>query len=148
METRHFVVNLSSIVLTFVLGVASSLVHTTDKLITEEPPHQTIAPAQISHPETPPPIVSKAAPVREGGIGKTHLRIVATNFQRKSEHLRYDVNVSYPQVVGSNAPYIRRLNKRIKDLASEEYRWMLTPSKTDLRNYRIKWPDVFNSLEL
>lgn len=56
--------------------------------------------------------------------------------------------MSYPQIVGTEDLHIRKLNQHIKKLATEQHQWPLSPSKADLRYYREKWPDVFNSVDL
>jgi hypothetical protein len=65
-----------------------------------------------------------------------------------SERLRYDIDVRYPQIVGTDDLHIRTLNQHIKELASEQYQWPLSPSKTDLRHYKQKHPEAFNSIQL
>jgi hypothetical protein len=73
---------------------------------------------------------------------------VSEQVQLKSERLRYEIDVRYPQIVGIDSSHVRELNEHIKRLAIEEYQWPLNPSKSDLRYYREKWPDVFNSVDL
>jgi peptidoglycan-N-acetylmuramic acid deacetylase PdaC-like protein len=68
--------------------------------------------------------------------------------QLKSERLRYKIDVSYPQIVGTEDLHIRKLNQHIQGLVTEQYQRPLNPSKADLRYYREKWPDVFNSVDL
>lgn len=92
--------------------------------------------------------VPDATPNREAVFGRGRLRIVPDEVQLKSERLRYEIHVRYPQIIGSNEPHIRRLNQRIKDLATQQYQWPLSPSKSDLRYYREKWPDVFNKIDV
>jgi hypothetical protein len=56
--------------------------------------------------------------------------------------------VTYPEIAGSNASHIRRLNKRIEQLVTTQYQLPLNPSKADLRYYESHWPEVFNSVYL
>jgi hypothetical protein len=89
-----------------------------------------------------------ATPNREVVFGGGRLRIVPDVVQLKSERLRYEIDVSYPQIVGSEDLHIRKLNQHIKELATEQYQWPLNPAKADLRYYREKWPEAFNSVDL
>jgi hypothetical protein len=88
-----------------------------------------------------------ATPDREVVFGRG-LRIVSDEVQLKSARLRYEINVSYPQIVGTEDLHIRKLNQRIRELATEQYQWLMNPSKADLRYYRDKWPEAFNSVHL
>jgi hypothetical protein len=101
------------------------------------------------------PEISPSTPtaVHEGvflidAYGSVSVRIVREEVHLKSERLRYEIDVNYPQIVGSDDPRIRKLNQRIKRLAIENYEWPLSPSKADLRNYKVKHPEAFNSIEL
>ena len=81
-------------------------------------------------------------------FGGGKLKLVSEEVKLKSESLQYDLNVRYPQITGSDAPHIQRLNRRIKELATAECeRWMY-PTKKDLRYYREKWPEAFNELSI
>lgn len=88
------------------------------------------------------------APDAEIVFGGGQLKLVAEEVQLKSRSLQYDLNIRYPQIVGSDARHIRRLNQRIKELAEKQYQWMLYPSKEDLLYYRQKHPEAFNELEI
>jgi hypothetical protein len=100
------------------------------------------------HPEPTLTVESDATPIREVLFGENHLKVVPQQLQLKSERLRYKIDLTYPQIARSNERYIRKLNKRIKDLVSEQYQWMLNPSRTDLRVYRDHWSGVYNSVDL
>ena len=96
------------------------------------------------------PAIPEPAPTPDHEIvfGRDRLRIVAEEVHLKSERLRYEINVTYPQIVGSDDRHIRKLNQRIKQVATKQYQWFLTPSKKDLRYYRTVHPEVFNSLDV
>ncbi|HKY41964.1 MAG TPA: DUF4163 domain-containing protein [Pyrinomonadaceae bacterium] len=93
-------------------------------------------------------VLPEPAPDPEIVFGRGHLRIVAEQVQLRSERLRYEIDVRYPQIVGAEGLHIRKLNQRIKQLATKHYQWLLTPSKKDLQYYRDVHPEIFNSLEV
>jgi len=99
---------------------------------------QTPAPAEVKIPEPVPQIV----------FGGGKLKLVSEEVKLKSESLQYDVSVRYPQITGTDALHIQRLNRRMKELATKEYAWMIYPSKEDLLYYRQKWPEAFNELSI
>lgn len=75
------------------------------------------------------------------------LRIVPKDIKLENQRLRYKIDITYPQIEGTNNPRILNLNRRMKRLVSEQYRWPLNPTKEDLRYYQ-KHPDIFNSIDL
>ena len=106
-----------------------------------EPP----SPQQPSpHPAiTPKPDASELEVVFKNG----RLKLVAEQIQLKSERLCYDIDVRYPQIVGSDAPYIIHLNQRIRRVAVDHYRWALNPPKEHLLNKKA-YPEPYNFVEL
>jgi hypothetical protein len=74
--------------------------------------------------------------------------IVSEEVHLKSKRLRYDIDVRYPQIMGTSDSQVRDLNRRIKSLVKAEYEWPRNPSKEELRNYLENWPEVFNSVDL
>ena len=136
----------------FVIGVsASSLLTGSSSFVINEHPHENLSvrcPPVVNPPvptSFPPPVES---PDREVVFGRGQLRTVVEEVQLKSQRLQYDIDVKYPQILGSEELHIRRLNQRITDLATNEYQWPLNPSVTDLRYYRRKWPETFNRIQL
>ena len=128
---------------TFTCGIVASALflwqgHPTAKR--PDPPvvAETTAPAEDDRPAVVPEIVFAG--------GK--LKLVAEEVQLKSESLQYDLHVRYPQITGPDAPHVQRLNRRIKELATKQYQWMMYPTKEDLRYYRDKWPEAFNELSI
>jgi hypothetical protein len=75
------------------------------------------------------------------------LRIAEDEVQLTSDRLYYDIHVRYPQLEGSDDPYIKKLNQRIRRLAVDRYQWMLSPSKKDLLRYQTS-PGGVNSIDL
>lgn len=68
--------------------------------------------------------------------------IVSEEVHLKSKRLRYDIDVRYPQIMGTSDSQVRELNRRIRSLVKAEYEWPLNPSKEKLNNYHEKWPEV------
>lgn len=142
---RHYI-KVVTYFATFTIGVAASSVLNPikQKDIWDFPAVN--APVQQPAVAIPPSVVEIAEPrnpeiVFAGG----RLRIVPREVNLKNERLRYEINITYPQIVGSEELHIRKLNRRLKQLATQDD-WPLSPSKADLRYYREKWPDVFNTI--
>ena len=96
--------------------------------------------------QTPSPVITPT-PELEVSFGKG-LRIVPKTVNLENQTRRYKIDIGYPQVEGSTNPGIMKLNRRIKDLAANEYAWpLIPPTKGDLLRYE-KWPGVFNSVLL
>jgi hypothetical protein len=58
-------------------------------------------------------------------VGTGRLRMVPDEVQLKSERLRYEIDVRYPQIVGSEDLHIRKLNQHIKERATEQHQGRL-----------------------
>lgn len=140
---------IASAFLTFILGTtASSLWHYYKTPQISPSQVRAIAPS-INAPPPTPTVTAPPATAREPElVFRGGLKLVSNEVQLKHEILRYKVNLLYPQIAGTSALPIRKLNKRIEQLASREYPWMLEPTREDLRYYNEKWPEVFNSLYL
>ena len=128
---------------TFTCGIVVTALFLWQRHPPEKPPAspvvaETPALGQVKIPEPVPQIV----------FGGGKLKLVAEEVQLKSENLQYDIHVRYPQITGSDAPHIQRLNRHIKELATREYQWMLDPPKKDLLYYRKIWPEAFNELSI
>ena len=143
---KRTVVNVTTSVLAFMCGLSVASYWNGNGTVKNEGPKvidcsSTPAPAAVV--ETAP------APDAEVVFGGGRLRIVAEEIHLKSERLRYEVNVTYPQILGSEDRHIRKLNQRLEQVAIEQYQWLLTPSKKDLQYYRTgPHPEAFNSLDL
>lgn len=142
---KYFVIKLTLSVLAFACGLSVALIW--QRKTTVE-----IEQRNVCKPSTTPPAPTdipapEPTPDREIVFGRGRLRIVTEEVKLKSERRRYEIDVSYPQIVGSEARHIRKLNQRIKQLATKQYEGLLTPSKEDLRYYREFHPEVFNSLD-
>ena len=97
-----------------------------------------------------PVLTNTSTPVtpRRGVVFGDGLSIITHQVRMESERLRYKIDVSYPEIVGSKDLYIQNLNRHIKRLVTKDYEWTMNPSQADLRYYRKKWPDVFNTIHL
>ena len=146
---RRVVIDVITSLMAFSAGVSTAYwwqssppkTHPQPPSINVQTPPITLAP--------PPPVEppgSQSERTRDAIFAKSRLRIVPEETTLKSERLRYEIDVVYPQIVGSNEPYIQRLNQRLKQLASATYQWQLKPSPADLR----RWKDhaEFNSIDL
>ena len=142
---KRIAINLSISLLTFACGflVASvwnegDAIKTEQAKVTEsfETPVSTTIPEPTETPE------------REIVFGQDRLRIVDEEIRLKSERLRYEIDVTFPQIVGSKKRHIRKLNQRIEQLVTEQYQWLLHPSKEDLQYFQRNHPEVLNSFEV
>jgi len=64
-----------------------------------------------------------------------------------SDRLHYNINVRYPQIVGSDDLHIRNLNRRMKRFAIDHYQWALHPSKAELQRFKSD-PEPYNQSEV
>ena len=143
---KRVAINVTICLASFAVGVAVASVLTWIKQ-----PVTMDQPVQVNVTGQPPPTVVPEPPTpsnREVVFAGGRLRIVPGQVELKDERLRYKINVTYPQIVGSEDLHIRKLNRRLKQLAIKDYDWALSPSDADLRYYREKWPDVFNTVAI
>jgi len=145
-------IKLATIVLTFTFGIAAALFldGTEHTCKNDQPTLKQPEPPRLDDTNATKPIaaVPAASPAHEAVFGEGKLKIVPNHRERKSERLRDKIDVTYPQIAGSDNLYIRKLNQHIKNLVTDQYQWPLNPSKTDLKYYREKWPDVFNTVDI
>jgi hypothetical protein len=140
---------IASACLTFILGTTASSLWQYYKTPQVSPSPVTVAKPLINQPTATPIVTAPPAPVSEpevvvgGG-----LKVVSNEVQLENELLHYRVSVTYPQLEGTTALPIRNFNKHIEQLASKQYQWILNPSREDLRYYKQKHPEAFNTLSL
>jgi len=141
---KRIATNLSISLLTFACGFSVASVWNQSDVKTEQAnvteSFATLAPSAV-------PVITPT-PDREVVFGHGRLRMVPEEVHLKSERLQYEIDVTFPQIVGSKNRHISKLNQRIKQLATNRYLWMLNSSKEDLQHYRKDHPEVFNSLEV
>lgn len=138
---KRTVINVTTSLLAFVCGLSVASDWNSNGTVKNGEPKiidcsSTLAPAAI---------VEHDAEVVFGG---GRLRIVTEEIKLKSERLRYDIEVRYPQIVGTEDRHIRRLNQRIKQLASKHYNWQLNGSKKELQLYKDTHAEAFNSVDI
>lgn len=76
------------------------------------------------------------------------LRIFPIYVNLKNQSRRYELDVVYPQIEGRKSAGITKLNNLFKKLATDEYKWPLSPpTKSDLRTYQ-KFPGSSNTVSL
>src|SRR5882724_7456612 len=131
---KRIAVCLASILLTFTLGVVAASFWNWNKYpVKNEQPRVNVLERSATNQtdSTASTVISAppAKPNREVVFGGGRLRMVPDEVQLKSERLRYEIGVSYPQIVDSEDLHIRKLNQHIKDLATKQYQWPLNPSK-------------------
>ena len=145
---KRFAIYLTISHFTFICGLAAALLWNGTRVKPkDEQIHANVlkqAPAEIP----PPPPPATVAPHREVVVGNGRLRIVPHQIRLRSDCLRYKIDVSYPEILGSNDPQIEKLNQHLRKLATDEYQWSMSPSNADLQYYRDKHPDVFNTIDL
>lgn len=135
---------IATALLAFVMGtIASSLWHH-DSSPQSSPLQVNTAPVPVNEPFATPldPTIEPEITFRGG------LELVSNEVQLKNETLRYKVFLTYPQIEGSNALPIRKLNQHIERLATSQYHWLLNPTAEDLHYDKRLHPEAFNSVDL
>lgn len=130
---KRFAVSLIASLLAFTAGLVTASSWTSESEATVEPVTVHVAePCGPQPPQPPAPVQSfTVTPPREFEFGHNGLKLVPEQVQLKSERLGYDIDVSYPQILGT--PYtdetkIRKVNQHIKDAAVKLYQWPLNPT--------------------
>ena len=142
---KRVAVKLTISALAFACGLLVASIWNTNK------PVETKRCKVIERPETAiqaATVVPDPIPNHEVVFGPDRLRIVPRQVQLRSERLRYEIDVTYPQIVGGKDRHIRRLNQRIKRLTTERYAWALSVTPKELEPLNKYFADVFNSINL
>jgi len=109
------------------------------------------SPVKVDVTEKPPPPAPEITPDPEppdGVFGNGRLRISSEEVHLKSEQLFYEIDVRYPQIVGSDARHIKNLNQRIRRFAINHYQWPLKLSKAELRTHKFTFRESHNSVDV
>jgi hypothetical protein len=81
-------------------------------------------------------------------FGKGRLKLEPDEVHLISDRLHYEINATYPQVVGSDAPHIRQLNQRIRELVTAHYQWPLAINGEELRQTLQMYPEGTNTVDI
>jgi hypothetical protein len=140
---KRFFVSLLSSILAFTAGLVTASSWTSKtKTETFEPVTFNVSPPCPPNQLQPPaPVQSySVTPAREIDFGQNGLRLVPERVQLKSESLGYEIDVSYPQILGT--PYmepnkISQVNQQLKDAATKLYQWPLD-SRAQMSLHEVK----------
>lgn len=140
------VARIATALLAFVLGIASSSLWHFYRTPQRKPPP--VSPTAVALNE---PVTTPIIPDRDYHdlVFRGNLKLVANEVQITNELLRYKIHAKYPQIDGWNGPPIQKLNKHIERLVTNDYQWVLYPTREDLHRYKTGyWPEAFNSVYL
>lgn len=146
---KRFIISVLGSFLAFAAGLFTASTWISSRSVAVLPVSATVlerCPPSAPHP--PPPVKTSltVAPEREYVFAQGRLKLVPEIVELKSESLRYDINVKYPQIVGEENPRIQKINQQLKTLATEKYQWPLSPGKDHLLFIQEKHPGTFNSV--
>lgn len=132
---KRFFVSLIATILAFTAGLVTAS-SWNSKNHTEVPPSFSLLDrCPPNQPQPPPPATMQihalgdAAP-RDFEFGQNGLRLVPERVKLDSVSLGYDIDVSFPQILGT--PYsdkkanIQKINQLMRDTATKLYQWPLT----------------------
>ena len=138
----------ASALLAFTLGATTHSLLSQYRTPPSSPPPVNVVQSTINEPAAVPLDTAAPVPTPEIVFGGG-LKLVSNQVQLTNEFLRYEVNLTYPQIEGSDALRIRNLNQHIETLATTQSQWLLNPSKENLRYYKKGLhPEAFNSVSL
>jgi hypothetical protein len=144
---KPFAVNLISSVLAFACGfaTASSTTRSSARV-------QYLPPVGETIPLPPPPpqfsVTTSTNPRHEAIQFGDGLTIVTNEVKLKSERLRYDIDVRYPQIVGAEDARIAKFNQQIKDLTTKQYERSLYPTQAEYENFQMQHLNAFNRVNM
>jgi len=92
-------------------------------------------------------VSTPVTPHSEVVFGKGRLRIITHQLRLESDRLHYQINVSYPEIVGSKDRHIQNLNRQIERLVTRRYEWAMNPSEAE-RYEREKPPEFYNTVDI
>jgi hypothetical protein len=143
---RRFAISALGSILAFFAGIVTASPWTSRRTVM-------VAPPAYARTEPCPPAQTQSAtasltiaPHRNFVFGQGRLTAVPEYVQLKSESLRYEIDVSYPQIVGSDDPSIVKVNQQLKEIATRKYQWPLNRS-ADVRD-RDTEPGIFNTVKI
>ena len=143
---KPFAVNLISSMLAFACGFATA--SSTSKS-SARIKYQPLPVAETPPPSTPRFSVStNTNPSHEAIPFGDGLTIVTNQVKVKSERLRYDIDVRYPQIVGMENALIATINHRIINLTTARYERALYPTQAEVYNFQHQHPNSFNRVNM
>ena len=90
-------------------------------------------------------VTGNVTPPHEVDFAEGRMKVVTEQVKLSSERLRYNVDVNYPQIVGSDALPIRSVNQSLSTAANKLYQWALDPVKFSLPDNGVGVP-VYNTV--
>jgi hypothetical protein len=143
---KPFAVNLISSVLAFACGFATASSTTRSSARVNY-----ISDVTETLPLPPPPqfsVTTSTNPRHEAIQFGDGLTLVTNEVKLKSERLRYDIDVRYPQIVGAEDDRIAKFNQQIKDLTTKQYERSLYPTQAEYENFQMQHPHAFNRVNM
>ena len=129
---KGFAVSLISSILAFTAGIFTASSWNSNK-------HRVAAERVIVNAPCPPvanvpPAVNVSGTVPPAAVdfAQGRMKVVSERVKLSSERLRYNVDVNYPQILGSDALPIRSVNQSLSTAANRLYEWALDPVKSGL----------------
>lgn len=144
---KPFAINLISSMLAFACGFA-----TASSSSSRSAARVRYQPYQIV--EAPPPsppqfsVTTSTNPSHEPIQFGDGLTIVTNEIKLKSERLRYDIDVRYPQIVGMENALVATINHQIINLTTRQYERPLYPTQAEVYNFQLQHPNSFNRVNM
>lgn len=143
---KRFAASFVATVLAFTAGIVTASSWKSQANEQREP--VTIKVSEPCAPVAPPPAARVTTTVtasqpREIDFAQGRLKLVPEQVRLKSEINRHEVDVSYPQIVGSETASIRTINQHLKDAATKLYQWAIV--KRDLPS-GAETPALYNTV--
>jgi hypothetical protein len=147
----RFAVSFIGSLLAFIAGLITAaswkpnrptVVHSPPIVVERCPPGQAHSPVLSQPSYTVTPEISEIV------FAQGRLKLVPERLRLKSESLRYDIDVTYPQIAGPEDAEIRKVNQIIRQRVTEGLEWPLRPAEAVLRLARDEQPLAFNKINL
>lgn len=103
--------------------------------------------ARPALPSVPANVITPVTPNPQVVFGEGRLRIITHQVRMESDRLHYQIDVSYPEIVGSKDRHIQNLNQQIERLVTKRYEWAMNPAEAERYN-REKPPEFYNTVDL
>lgn len=131
---KRFFVSLISTILAFTAGLVTASSWSSDHRMREPVILGALPPCPPALPPPPPAPVNSltVTPPIEFQFGQNGLRLVPERVQLKSESRGYEIDVSYPQIIGTASSAdtkLGKVNKHLKDAATKLYQRPLSQAE-------------------